>query len=57
MSSILMFFRAIDSVDVYVEGIVFPDTFILNVCRNLANLQYLGAGENNLTSIPSEIGR
>ena len=25
--------------------------------RCLSNLQYLGAGENNLTSIPTEIGK
>ena len=25
--------------------------------RCLGNLQYLGAGENNLTSIPTEIGK
>ena len=26
-------------------------------CRHLSNLQYLGAGENNLTGIPKEIGK
>lgn len=32
-------------------------TFALHFFRCLSNLQYLGAGENHLTSIPTEIGK
>ncbi len=34
------------------------DTYFCLACfSHLSNLSYLGAGENNLTSIPEEIGR
>jgi hypothetical protein len=35
----------------------FTFTILPNVFRCLSKLEYLGAGENNLTSLPAEIGK